>query len=121
MRVIINADDFGYSKQVNEAIENAIIAEKISSTTIMANAPFFEEAVAIAHKYDGISYGVHLNLVEFEPLTNREIFTHYNLLDSDGKLIEGEVLCLKEYPDELKQAIKEERYEDAAIIRDKIK
>lgn len=108
MRVIINADDFGYSVQVNEAIEKAIEARRISSTTIMANAPFFEDAITIARKYDYISYGVHLNLIEFEPLTNQDVFERYKLLDSKGCFIEGAALCLSDYPSELKQAIKEE-------------
>lgn len=108
MRVIINADDFGYNAQVNEAIEKAIIAKKISSTTIMANAPFFEDAVAIAQKYVHVSYGVHLNLIEFEPLTNKDVFFKYGLLDNKGSFVEGAALCLSEYPAELKLAIKQE-------------
>lgn len=108
MRIIINADDFGYSPQVNEAIEKAIIAKKISSTTIMANAPYFIEAVEIAHKHNYVSYGVHLNIIEFEPLTNKDIFAKYGLLDDKGCFIEGAALCLPEYPAELKLAIKQE-------------
>ncbi len=108
MRVIINADDFGYSHEINIAIQKAIEEKKISSTTIMANAPFYEEAVEIAKKFNGVSYGVHLNIIEFKPLTNGVVFSKYNLIDNDGCFIEGAVFCIKDFPEELKRAIKEE-------------
>ena len=108
MRVIINADDFGYSPQVNEAIEKAIISKKISSTTIMANAPYFVEAVSIAKKYDCISYGVHLNLIEFQSLSNNGVLEKYQLIDQNGNFIKGAIRRIKEFPRELTVAIKEE-------------
>lgn len=108
MKLIINADDFGYNNHVNKAIEQAIIEHKISSTSIMANAPCFNEAILIAKKYDYISYGVHLNIIEYSPLTNKNIFTKYKLLDDSGNFIEGAIFCINEYTDELKRAIKEE-------------
>lgn len=108
MRVIINADDFGYSSEVNSAIEKAVVAGKISSTTIMANAPFFDEAVSIAKKYKYISYGVHLNLIEFAPLTNESIFLKYHLIDETGSFIQGEIYRVKSFSAELIRAIKEE-------------
>lgn len=37
IQLIINADDCGYSKKVDEAIERAIICHRITSTSIMAN------------------------------------------------------------------------------------
>ena len=42
MRIIINADDCGANKQVDTAIEKAILADRITSTTIMANMDDFE-------------------------------------------------------------------------------
>lgn len=108
MKLIINADDFGYNNHVNKAIEKAIIEHKISSTSIMANAPCFNEAILVAKRYDNISYGVHLNIIEFPPLTNKNIFTKYKLLDKSGNFIEGAIFSINEYTDELKMAIKEE-------------
>lgn len=70
MRFIINADDFGYSSKVNKAIQHAIKEGLISSTTILVNMPFFEEAVALAKRENFIDrVGIHLNLFEGKPLT----------------------------------------------------
>jgi len=108
MKVIINADDFGRSHEINVAIEDAIKIGAITSATIMANAPFFEEAIEIAKKYKEISFGVHLNLVSFKPLTNSQMFSKYHLLDESGEFVVGAVSGLKELPEELKLSIKEE-------------
>lgn len=83
-RIIINADDLGMSGEVNAAIEKAITAGCISSSTIMANAPAFEDAIRIAKLYPHISFGVHLNIDEFKPLTDTSVFMKYGMLDTDG-------------------------------------
>ena len=44
-KLIVNADDFGMSERVNHAICDAIAREKITSVTILANAPFLAEAL----------------------------------------------------------------------------
>lgn len=108
MKIIINADDFGYSHTINLAIEKAILARRITSSTIMANAPSFNEAVDIALKNRHISYGVHLNLIEFAPLTNAKVFKSYNLLDENGLFIEGKIFNLSSFDEDLRHAIKEE-------------
>lgn len=108
MKIIINADDFGYSHTMNMAIEKAILAGRITSSTIMANAPGFDEAIEIAKRNGQISYGVHLNLIEFAPLTNKNIFEKYNLLNEADNFIKGKIFTLLTYDDDLKQAIKEE-------------
>lgn len=68
--LIINADDFGYSESVNNAIASAFAEGLISSTTIMANAPAFEHACELA-KQKGFAdkIGIHLNVTEGMPLT----------------------------------------------------
>lgn len=69
--LIINADDFGYSESVNQAIATAFAQGLISSTTIMANAPAFEHACKLA-KRQGFAdkVGIHLNLTEGAPLSD---------------------------------------------------
>jgi predicted glycoside hydrolase/deacetylase ChbG (UPF0249 family)/glycosyltransferase involved in cell wall biosynthesis len=68
-RIIINADDFGMSEHVNHAICDAMLKRKITSVTILANAPFIEQALRQVRYFADFSFGVHLNLTEFEPLT----------------------------------------------------
>jgi len=68
--VIVNADDFGYDESANRGIVQAIDRGLVSSTTLMANQPGFEEAVEFArarrlHEH----VGVHLVLTSGIPLT----------------------------------------------------
>lgn len=118
MRIIINADDFGYSHTKNMAIEKAILEKRITSSTIMANAPGFEEAIDIARRNCQISYGVHLNLIEFAPLTNKNTFRKYDLLDEAECFIKGMIFSLSSFEDELKQAIKEEWIAQIKKVKD---
>lgn len=69
MRIIINGDDFGYDEVVNEAIANLVSQGQITSTTILANAPAVDDAMRRIPSGSRCSFGVHLNLTEFEPLT----------------------------------------------------
>jgi predicted glycoside hydrolase/deacetylase ChbG (UPF0249 family) len=68
MRVIVNADDFGMSQQVNDAISALLEAGRVSSATLIMNGPAIEEAVARLKRYPRASFGVHLNAMEFRPL-----------------------------------------------------
>jgi predicted glycoside hydrolase/deacetylase ChbG (UPF0249 family) len=69
MNVVINADDFGYNQTVNEAIVDLIVQRRITSSTLIANAPAVEAAVQNIPRAARCSFGVHLNVTEFEPLT----------------------------------------------------
>lgn len=69
-RLIVNADDFGASPQTNRAILQAFEKRLISSATIMANMPAFEEACQLARQNNlQGKLGLHLNLTEGRPLT----------------------------------------------------
>lgn len=114
IRVIINADDLGYNLEINRQIENGIRKGVITSSTLMANAPGFEDGVRIAKQYNQISVGIHLNLVEYTPLTNYEIFKKNGIVGDDGSFINGAIFVTP-INDELKQAIYEEW--DAQISR----
>lgn len=107
-KLIINADDLGYSLYVNQEIENCIKNGVITSTTLMANAPAFNDGVRIAKQYNSqISVGVHLNIIEFAPLTNIDIFKKHGIVDENGLFIDGAIF-VKPINDDLKQAIYEE-------------
>jgi chitin disaccharide deacetylase len=67
--VIINADDLGMSQTVNEAIFDLMAKDRISSATMMANGPAMREAARHISRFPRCSFGVHLNLTQFEPLT----------------------------------------------------
>lgn len=85
MRIIINADDFGLNASVNESIIELIRCRKITSTTLIANAPSVEQGVQGIPRNCGCSFGVHLNLTEFEPLTPPEERANLSIcLDGNG-------------------------------------
>jgi chitin disaccharide deacetylase len=69
MAVIVNADDLGMSREVNEATFDLMSRGRISSATIMANAAATREAASRVSKFSRCSFGVHLNVTQFEPLT----------------------------------------------------
>ena len=69
-RIIINADDFGYSISINKAILEAFKNNIISTTTLLANMPGFDDACEIAQRENLTDkIGIHFNLSEGEPLT----------------------------------------------------
>jgi predicted glycoside hydrolase/deacetylase ChbG (UPF0249 family) len=65
---IVNADDLGMSEQVNDAIFDLMSEKRISSATLLANAPALQHAVARVKHFPDCSFGVHLNLTQFEPV-----------------------------------------------------
>ena len=66
---IINADDFGRSSEVNEAVKECFKQNYIQRASLMVNMPGTKEAIAIA-KQDGFmdKIGLHINIVEGKPL-----------------------------------------------------
>lgn len=83
-KLVVNADDFGISHEVNMAIVKCFKEGYINQTTIMVNMPFFDEAVALAKENGFENYvGLHLNLVEGMPLT--EGLAKTSLLDDCGR------------------------------------
>lgn len=106
-KLIINADDLGYSSDVNLQIENAIEKGVVTSSTLMANAPGFLDGVRIAKQNSNVSIGVHLNLVEFSPLTNEEVFKKHNIVGDDGNFVDGAIF-VRTIDEELKKAVYEE-------------
>lgn len=85
--VVINADDFGYSPEVNRVVLEAIEKNCISSATIMANGPAVSEALSVAAQWPQISFGIHLNLTEFSPLLSSPDLKSVGLVDGEGNFI----------------------------------
>lgn len=70
MDLLINADDFGLSPQVNRAIVDCLERGLISRTTILANGSAFEEAVGLAHQRNLVDkVGIHFVLTDGGPLS----------------------------------------------------
>jgi len=67
-RLIINADDFGFSEGVTRGIVEAHTAGSVTSASIMANGIDWDNAVRLARATRTLGFGVHLNLVQGRPL-----------------------------------------------------
>ncbi|MDA3038865.1 MAG: ChbG/HpnK family deacetylase, partial [Actinomycetota bacterium] len=68
LRVVVNADDFGRSVEVTDAIVRCLDAGSVTSTTVMATAPDFARSMELAPRFQQVSFGVHLTATEFAPL-----------------------------------------------------
>ena len=79
----------------------------ITSSTILANGEAFSSVPDIVKRHSSISYGVHLNLTEFKPLTNATIFHNYAMTNDKGEFIKS-ALHNVNYTKELKYAIYKE-------------
>jgi predicted glycoside hydrolase/deacetylase ChbG (UPF0249 family) len=80
-RLIVNADDFGWSEAVTSGILLAHRDGIVTSTTLMTNLPGAEDALKRARREaPALAVGLHLNLTEGEPLAGA---------DEVGPLLEG--------------------------------
>ena len=61
--LIPNADDFGYTRDVNDGIIHAHRQGILTATTLMATGRAFDHAVVLARENPGLDVGVHLVLV----------------------------------------------------------
>jgi len=82
-RIIINADDFGLSRSVNEGIIKAHRDGVLTSATLMANTPGFDQAVALAKENPRLGVGLHLNIVRGRPVSRPDMVS--SLLEADGR------------------------------------
>lgn len=84
MKIIVNADDFGVSEEVNFAIDDLICKNRCSSTSLMVNMPLADKAVSLSRKNNySEKVGLHLNLTQGIPLTDS--IKKYNVFcDSNG-------------------------------------
>ncbi|HEV3334033.1 MAG TPA: ChbG/HpnK family deacetylase [Bryobacteraceae bacterium] len=62
-QLVINADDFGFTPDVNEGIIEAHCYGILTATTIMANGAAFDHAAGLARQSPGLDVGCHLVLV----------------------------------------------------------
>jgi predicted glycoside hydrolase/deacetylase ChbG (UPF0249 family) len=67
-RLIVNADDFGYTAGVNRAIAEAHTRGIVTSSTLMANGPAFDDAVRLTKQIPQMSVGCHVVLIDGEPV-----------------------------------------------------
>jgi predicted glycoside hydrolase/deacetylase ChbG (UPF0249 family) len=65
--LIVNADDFGFTRDVNQGIVEAHQRGILTATTLMATGPAFDDAVRLARENPQLDIGCHLVLVGQPP------------------------------------------------------
>lgn len=63
-RLILNADDFGFTTDVNAGIVHAHREGILGAATLMANGDAFDDAVRLAHENPSLDVGCHFVLVQ---------------------------------------------------------
>jgi predicted glycoside hydrolase/deacetylase ChbG (UPF0249 family) len=69
IRLIVNADDFGFFDGVSRGILEAARAGTVTATGVIANGPAFERWLAPLLEVESLDVGVHLNATLGRPLT----------------------------------------------------
>ena len=87
--LIINADDLGYSRAVNDAIFDLMEKGLVTSASLLANSPAVEEACKRIPSFPNCSFGVHLNVTEFRPLKDSPELAA--LQDESGEFVRGRI------------------------------
>ncbi|MDR2641899.1 MAG: ChbG/HpnK family deacetylase [Planctomycetaceae bacterium] len=87
IKLIINADDFGFSPSVNSAILSGAIAGNITAASLMVNMPFAEEAAKSVqnycnNNYNALSLGLHFTITSGKPVSKPSEIPL--LIDSQG-------------------------------------
>lgn len=83
-RLIVNADDLGFTAGINRAIVEAHTRGIVTSSTLMANGRAFEDAVRLARSVPGLSVGCHVVLIDGEPVLNAELLPSITSAYSGG-------------------------------------
>ena len=87
-RLIVNADDFGYTSGVNRAIVEAHTHGIVTSTTLMANGGAFADGARLARTLPHLSVGCHVVLTDGEPVLPAE---QLRSLTSESRFRDGMV------------------------------
>jgi len=104
-KVIINADDLGYSSTVNEGIKQGFQSGLITSTSLIVNLEGFDDAInVVLPQIKEIDLGIHLNIIEGKCLSKNKLLCDNNELFNNSFL----KLILKSENKEFQKAIEEE-------------
>lgn len=93
--LIVHADDFGISENVNEGILLAHTRGIVTSASIMASGAAFEHAVAISHRTPSLDVGVHVTLTGERPLLPAAEVR--SLVDEEGRFADHAMAFGKRY------------------------
>lgn len=72
--LLVNADDFGFTRDVNSGIIEAHTSGILTATTLMANGAAFDDAILLARETPTLDVGCHLVLVGGASLVTKRPF-----------------------------------------------
>lgn len=81
--LVVTADDFGLAVEVNDAIEAAHTRGILTAASLMVGSPAAADAVARARRLPSLKVGLHLVLIEAEPVLPASQVP--GLVGADGK------------------------------------
>jgi predicted glycoside hydrolase/deacetylase ChbG (UPF0249 family) len=94
LRLIVNADDFGYAESVSAGILRAHRDGIVTATTLMTNAPHSDGAALLARETPSLDVGVHLVLTFDRP--TGDVARSRSLVDEDGKFFRPKELLSRD-------------------------
>jgi predicted glycoside hydrolase/deacetylase ChbG (UPF0249 family) len=81
--LILNADDFGLTCGINRAVAELHSAGVLTSATLMAAGPAFDDAVEVASAHPTLGVGCHIVLTDGAPVSSPASIP--SLIGADGK------------------------------------
>ncbi len=94
MKLIVNADDFGYTESVSAGILRGHHDGIVTATTFMTNAPHTDGAAKLARATPSLDVGVHLVVSFGRPLA--EIARVRSLIDAHGSFFRPKELMSRD-------------------------
>jgi hopanoid biosynthesis associated protein HpnK len=83
VRLIVNADDFGRTPEVNAAVARAHDTGIVTSASLMVAAPAAAEAVALARERPGLAVGLHVVVLGGQAVLPSAAIPH--LVNAEGR------------------------------------
>lgn len=90
-RLVVNADDFGRSPSINDAVLRAHRDGILTTASLMVTGEAFDEAVGIARRTPTLGVGLHLTLVQGTSVLPAARLP--GLVGSDGRFLEAAPLA----------------------------
>jgi hypothetical protein len=94
VKLIVNADDFGYFPSVSDGILRAHRDGIVTATTLLVNAPDSERAARLVRSGTDLDVGLHLNLTFDRP--SGDVARCRSLVDSHGKFFRPKELMSRD-------------------------
>jgi len=87
IRLVVNADDFGTSEEVNEAVIRAFREGVLKSCSLIVTGSAFDHAVRLAKGNRGLAVGIHLVTIMGRPVLPGSQIP--NLVDEEGNFLDN--------------------------------